>query len=343
MQHNLIPTTVVGSYPQPEWLIDKESLQNRFPPRIKDHQLWRISKHLLGEAQDDATLLAIRDMERAGISIITDGEIRRESYSTAFATSLNGVDADNPGTARHRSGKPDIVPRIIGPIKRTHPVQLEALKFLRKNTTRNIKVTLPGPYSLSQQAQNEHYKDDKSLALAYANALNEEIRDLFKFGADIVQLDDPYMQGFPDKAKLFAIDAINTALDGIDGTTAVHLCFGYAALIDNKPSGYSFLPELEHSIAKQISIEAAQPNIDLSILKQLPSKTIILGVIDLNDMTIETPEVVAERIRKALKYVEPDRLIAAPDCGMKYLPRNVAYKKLESLAQGADIVRQEIT
>lgn len=342
MNTKLIPTTVVGSYPQPEWLIDRDALRGRFPPRVKANELWRIPEELLDQAQDDATILTIRDMENAGIDIISDGEIRRESYSNSFANALDGIDTNNPGQALHRSGKPDIVPRVVGPIRRLKPIQVKQVEFLRQNTDRQIKATIPGPFTMSLQAQNDHYKNEESLAMAYAEAVNVEVKALFAAGADVVQLDEPYMQGFPDKAKRNAIKTINYALENVHGTTALHMCFGYAALVKNKPSGYSFLPELENATAQQISIEAAQPNLDLSILKHLTTKTIILGVLNLDDMRVEKPESIAERIRDALQFVSPDRLIAAPDCGMKYLPRQVAFDKLSAMVKGVDIVRQEL-
>jgi 5-methyltetrahydropteroyltriglutamate--homocysteine methyltransferase len=296
----------------------------------------------LEAAQDDATVLAIRDQERAGLDIISDGEQRRESYSNRFATALDGIDAENPGTTINRMGKPIPVPRVVGPIRRKNPVELRDLTVLRANTDRRIKATVPGPFTMGKQAQDDYYKDEEALALAYADAVNAEIKDLFAAGADVVQLDEPWMQQYPDKARAFGLDALNRALNDVSGTVAVHLCFGYAAVVHEKPSGYSFLAELENSKAQQISIEAAQPGLDVKVLRSLPGKTIILGVIDLADTTIETPQMVAARIRAALAHVTPERLVIAPDCGMKYLPRAVAYGKMKAMVDGARIVRQEL-
>jgi 5-methyltetrahydropteroyltriglutamate--homocysteine methyltransferase len=336
-----LPTSLVGSYAQPDWLIDRERLRHRFPPRVRARELWRVDPQYLEQAQDDATLLAIRDQERAGLDIITDGEARRESYSNRFATALAGVDIDNPGTALDRSGHPNPVPRVVGPIERRHPVQVRDLEFLRANTSRPVKVTVPGPFTMSQQAQNDAYESDAELALAYAAVVNDEIADLFAAGADIVQIDEPYMQARPEKAREYGIAALQRALDGIAGTTAVHICFGYAAIIHDRPSAYSFLPELAAVDCDQISIETAQSGIDAAILETLPGKRIILGVIDLDDEAVESPAAVAGRIRRALPYKRPQELVAAPDCGMKYLPRDSAYGKLESLVAGAATVRDE--
>src|SRR6266702_4576587 len=300
----LLPTSLVGSYPQPEWLIDRKKLADRFPPRTRARELWRVSPEFLEEAQDDATILAIRDQERAGLDIITDGEIRRESYSNRFATALDGVDLENPGTALDRSGHPNPVPRVVGRIRRKHPVQVRDLQFLRANTGRMIKMTIPGPFTMTQQAQNDFYKSEEEMALDYAAAVNEEIHDLFAAGADIVQIDEPYLQARPERARQYGLRALNRALEGVEGTTAVHICFGYAAVIHVRPSGYSFLGELAGCSCKQISIETAQSNLDCSVLKALPGKKIILGLIDLNDMTVETPDKVASRIRRALPYVK---------------------------------------
>jgi 5-methyltetrahydropteroyltriglutamate--homocysteine methyltransferase len=338
----LFPTTLVGSYPQPEWLIDRKKLAGRFPPRVRAKELWRVPEALLEAAQNDATLLAIRAQEKAGLDIITDGEIRRESYSNRFATALEGVDIDNPGTALDRSGHPNPVPRIVGRIRRRHPVEVGDVKFLRANTAKPIKMTVPGPFTMSQQAQNDFYPSAQEAAMDYAAAVNAEIRDLFAAGADIVQVDEPYMQARPEKAREYGLAALNRALDGITGTTAVHICFGYAAVIHVRPSGYSFLGELAGCTCKQVSIETAQSNLDCAALEQLPGKKILLGVIDLNDMTIETPEAVAARIRRALPYVKAEDVIVAPDCGMKYLPREVAYGKLKAMVEGASIVRREV-
>ena len=337
----LFPTTLVGSYPQPDWLIDRKKLAGRFPPRVRAKELWRVAPEWLEQAQDDATVLAIRDQERAGLDIVTDGEMRRESYSNRFATALEGVDIDNPGTALDRSGHPNPVPRVTGKIRRKHAVELRDLEFLKANTGRMVKMTVPGPFTMSQQAQNDFYKDEGEMALDYAAAVNEEIKDLFAAGADIVQIDEPYMQARPEKARQYGLAAVKRALEGVTGTTALHICFGYAAIIHVRPSGYSFLPELADTDLKQVSIETAQSNLDTSVLAKLPGKTIILGVIDLNDMNVETPEKVAERIRRALPHVPAEKIIVAPDCGMKYLPREVAFGKMKAMVDGAAIVSAE--
>ncbi|MDC0033416.1 5-methyltetrahydropteroyltriglutamate--homocysteine methyltransferase [Alphaproteobacteria bacterium] len=338
----LLPTSLVGSYPQPDWLIDREKLRRRFPPRVRATELWRVDEAYLQEAQDDATFVAIRAQEDAGLDIITDGEIRRESYSNRFATALDGVNIDDPGTALDRSGHPNPVPRVDGEIQRKHPVAVRDVKFLKAHTDRLIKITVPGPYTMSQQAQNEFYDDGAALSMAYAAAVNEEIKDLFTAGADIVQIDEPYMQARPNGAREYGLTALNRALDGVTGTTAVHICFGYAAIIHERPEGYSFLPEFHDCSCNQLSIETAQSGLDCKVLETLPDKTIILGVIDLEDMTVETPDQVAERIRLALPYKDPRQIIIAPDCGMKYLPRDVAAAKLESMVKGAAIVRDEL-
>ena len=331
----------MGSYPQPDWLIDRAKLGSKVP-RVRAPEIWRIAPEHLEEAQDDATLLAIRDMERAGIDIITDGEMRRESYSNRFATALDGVDIVNPGTTINRSGARAVVPRITGPIRRRGPVEVRDVQFLRANTAKPIKITVPGPFTMTQQAQDDYYKDEEALAMAYAAAVNEELKDLKRAGADIVQLDEPWLQARAERAARYGVSAINRALDGIPGTTVVHLCFGYAAAVKDKPSGYSFLGQLAETRASQISIEAAQPRLDLGVLRALAPKSVMVGVIDLGTTSIETPELVAERIRAALKYIAPDKLVAAPDCGMKYLERDVAFGKLAALARGAAIVRKEI-
>ncbi len=338
----LFPTTLVGSYPQPEWLIDRKKLAGRFPPRVRAKELWRIPEPFLAEAQADATLLAIRAQEEAGLDIVTDGEIRRESYSNRFATALEGVDIDNPGSALDRSGHPNPVPRVVGRIRRKRPVEVEDLRFLRAHTKKMIKITVPGPFTMSQQAQNEFYPTEEEAAMDYAVAVNAEIRDLFAAGADVVQIDEPYMQARPEKARQYGLKALNRALEGVEGTTAVHICFGYAAVIHSRPSGYSFLSELSGCSCKQVSIETAQSNLDCSVLKTLPGKKIILGVIDLNDMTVETPQKVAERIRRALPYAKAEDIIVAPDCGMKYLPREVAFGKMKAMVEGAKIMREEL-
>jgi 5-methyltetrahydropteroyltriglutamate--homocysteine methyltransferase len=335
----LFPTTLVGSYPQPDWLIDRQKLAGRFPPRVRARELWRVEEAFLREAQDDATVLAIRAQEAAGLDIITDGEIRRESYSNRFATALEGIDIDNPGSALDRSGHPNPVPRIVGKIRRKHPVEVQDLLFLKKHTSRKTKITVPGPFTMSQQAQNDFYKSDEEAAMDYAAAVNEEIRDLFAAGADVVQIDEPYMQARPEKARQYGLKALNRALEGVKGETAVHICFGYAAIIHARPSGYSFLPELAGSPVRQVSIETAQSKLDTAVLKSLPGKKVMVGCIDLSDMTIETPQTVAERVRKALRHVPREDVILAPDCGMKYLPREVAFGKLKAMVEGAKILR----
>jgi 5-methyltetrahydropteroyltriglutamate--homocysteine methyltransferase len=338
----LFPTSLVGSYAQPDWLIDRQKLAGRFPPRVRARELWRVAPEFLDQAQDDATLLAIHDQERAGLDIVTDGEMRRESYSNRFATALDGVDIDNPGTALDRSGHPNPVPRVVGKVRRRHPVGVRDVAFLRANTTRTIKATLPGPFTMSQQAQNDFYRDEEEMALDYAAAVNAEMQDLFAAGADIVQIDEPYMQARPDKARRYGLKALNEALSGAAGRTAVHICFGYAAIIHARPDAYSFLPELAGSPVQQISVETAQANLDCAVLEKLPLKTIILGVLDLSDPRVETPQTVAQRIRRALAYVPIERLVIAPDCGMKYLPREVAYGKMCAMVAGAKLVRAEL-
>jgi 5-methyltetrahydropteroyltriglutamate--homocysteine methyltransferase len=337
----MITTTVVGSYPQPNWLIDRDKLGSKVP-RVRAPDIWRIPAEFLEQAQDDATLLAIRDMELAGIDIITDGEMRRESYSNRFATTLEGVDIENPGTTINRTGARSVVPRIAGPIRRRGPVEVRDVEFLRANTAKPIKITLPGPFTMTQQAQDDYYKDEEALAMAYAAAVNEELKDLKRAGADIVQLDEPWLQARADRAARYGVKAINRALEGVPGTTVVHLCFGYAAAVKDKPSGYSFLGQLADTRASQISIEAAQPRLDLAVLKELAPKSVMVGVIDLSTTTVETPAQVAERIRAALKHIAPEKLVVAPDCGMKYLPREAAFGKLLALAKGAEMVRQEL-
>jgi 5-methyltetrahydropteroyltriglutamate--homocysteine methyltransferase len=337
----LFPTTLVGSYPQPDWLIDREKLAGRFPPRVRIRELWRVADPFLAQAQDDATVLAIKAQEDAGIDIVTDGEIRRESYSNRFATALEGIDIDHPGTALDRSGHPNPVPRIVGRIRRKHPVQVEDLLFLKRHTRRTVKITVPGPFTMAQQAQNDFYATDEEAAMDYAQAVNEEIQDLFAAGADIVQIDEPYMQARPEKARQYGLAALNRALEGVTGLTAVHICFGYAAIIHQRPSGYSFLPELAECRCSQVSIETAQSGLDCAVLEQLPDKQILVGALDLSDTRIESPETVADRVRRALRYVKPQNVILAPDCGMKYLPREVAFGKLKALVAGAAILRAE--
>jgi 5-methyltetrahydropteroyltriglutamate--homocysteine methyltransferase len=333
------PTSLVGSFPQPDWLIDRDKLAGRFPPRVRATELWRVDPEYLEQAQQDATLLAIRAQVDAGLDIVTDGEIRRESYSNAFATALDGVDIDNPGTALDRSGHPNPVPRITGPISRTHPVNVKALRFLRAHTDLTVKVTVPGPFTMSEQAQNDYYPSREAAAFAYADAVNAEVADLFAAGADIVQLDEPYLQARPDTAKQYGVAVLNAALRGITGTTAVHVCFGYAAIIHERPSGYSFLPELAASTAGQISIETAQSGLDCGVLADLAGKTIILGVLDLSTPDVETPKQIAARAERALPYVPADKIVLAPDCGMKYLPRESAAGKLTAMAQAARHLR----
>src|SRR5256885_4571912 len=325
MSEPLLPTTVVGSYPQPDWLVDKDGLKSQTVPRVRLTQMWRVNEPFLEQAQDDATLIAIRDMERAGIDIITDGEMRRESYSNRFATALEGVDIDKPAVVKNRAGIDTMMPRVVGKVRRRGPVEVRDMEFLRRNTGRKAKITLPGPFTMTQQAKNEFYQDPEELAMDFAVAVNEEARDLQKAGADVIQLDEPWLRNDPEGAKRFAVKAINRALEGITVPTVVHLCFGYAFLVKDKPTSYFFLSELADSVAQQISIESAQPKIDLGVLKDLSGKKIMLGVINLGDQIVERPEQVAERIRAGLKHVAPDRLIPAPDCGMKYMTPEVAF------------------
>jgi 5-methyltetrahydropteroyltriglutamate--homocysteine methyltransferase len=340
MPSSLLPTTLVGSYAQPDWLINREMLSKRLPARVRALEMWRVAPEWLEQAQDDATLLAIRDQERAGLDILTDGEMRRESYSNRFATALEGLDLDNPATIMSRAGHPNLVPRVVGKIRRKHAVQVRDIQFLRANTDRKIKITVPGPFTMTQQAQNDFYKSEEELALDYAAAVNEEIKDLFAAGADVVQIDEPWMQSNPEKARQYGVATVNRALEGVTGTTALHICFGYAAMVSGKPAGYAFLAELADSTVKQISIETAQPSLDCSVLEKLPEKTIILGVIDLSNKEVETPETVASRIRRALPFVSPERIVVAPDCGLKYLPREVAFGKMKAMVEGARLVRE---
>ncbi len=337
----LFPTTLVGSYPQPEWLIDRARLAGRFPPRVRARELWRVPEPWLAEAQDDATRLAIRAQEEAGLDVVTDGEIRRESYSNRFATALEGVDIDNPGTALDRSGHPNPVPRIVGRVRRRHPVEVDDVRFLRAHTRRTIKITVPGPFTMSQQAQNDYYPTEAAAAMDYAVAVNEEIRDLFAAGADIVQVDEPYMQARPAKAREFGLAALDRALAGVTGTTAVHICFGYAAIIHQRPSGYSFLPELAACPVTQVSVETAQAKLDCSVLATLAGKQIMVGCLDLSDPAVETPETVVARVKRALPYVRAEDVILAPDCGMKYLPRDVADGKMAAMVAAARMLRAE--
>ena len=342
MPPSLLQTTVVGSYPQPDWLVNREML-SKMVPRTRVRELWRVPEAFLEQAQDDATLLAIRDMERAGIDIVTDGEMRRESYSNRFATALDGIDDEHPGEIVNLVGQKTAVPRVVGKIRRTKPIELRDMQFLRANTERQAKITLPGPFTMGQQVKDEFYKDAEAMCMDYAVAVNEEAHDLVKAGADVIQLDEPWLRNNPEEAKRYAIRVIDRALQGLTVPTVVHLCFGYAAVVrGGKPTGYAFLPQLADSIAQQISIESAQPKLDLGVLKDLAPKKVMLGVIDLNDAEIETPEKVADRIRAGLKHVAADKLLPAPDCGMKYLPRATAYGKLKALADGAALVRQEL-
>jgi len=339
----ILPTTVVGSYPQPDWLIDREKLAARVPPRVRAREVWRIPEPFLEEAQDDATLLVIRDMERAGIDILSDGEVRRESYSNRFATALEGVDIDNPAQGLSRRGGPDILPRVVGRVRRRGPVEVRDVRFLRANTDRTIKITVPGPFTMSQQAVDTYYGDERALALDFAAAVNEEIQDLVAAGADVIQIDEPYLQARVEKARRFAVDAITRALRGVQAPTVLHTCFGYGAMVKEKTAtAYPFLEPLLETTVHQLSIEAAQPQLDLSVLGRLRSKTIVLGVIDLGTEEVETPETVAARIRDALPYVEAERLVIAPDCGMKYLSRSSAFGKLRAMVEGTRMVRREL-
>jgi len=335
-------TTVVGSYPQPDWLIDRERLGARLPPRVRARELWRVEEPFLEEAQDDATRLAVRDMELAGVDVITDGEMRRESYSNRFATALEGVDLDQPGVALDRTGHENPVPRVVGPIRRTRPVEVRDVEFLRSLTDRRIKITVPGPFTMAQQAQNDHYADEGSLALAYAEAVNEELRDLKAAGADVVQIDEPYLQARPEAARAYALEAIDRALGGIEGDTVLHTCFGYAHIVHTRLTGYPFLDELAGCAATHVSVEAAQPGLDPEVLRGLGEKAVVLGVLDLGTEEVETPQTVADRIRRALEVVPPERLVVAPDCGMKYLPRERAFRKLESMVAGARLVGEDL-
>ena len=341
--NTLLPTTVVGSYPQPDWLVDRSILAKNLVPRVHLQGIWRVPADLLEGAQDDATLIAIRDMERAGIDIVTDGEARRESYSNRFALALEGIDHENPAKVMGRAGRETAVPRIVGPIRRTGAVELRDARFLVANTDRRTKITLPGPFTMAQQAHDQHYGDEEAVAMAYAEAVNGEVRDLFAAGVDVVQLDEPWMQARPEQAARYGTRVLNRALEGVTGTTVVHMCFGYAAIVKDKPSGYSFLPQLADCAADQISIEAAQPRLDLGVLDAFKHKTIMLGVLDLGMEEVETPETVADRIRAAFQYLPPERIVPAPDCGMKYMPRARAFAKLKALADGAAVVRRELT
>ncbi len=340
----ILPTTLVGSLPQPGWLVDREKLRTRLPPRVRVTEVWRISEPYLEEAQDDATIVAIRDQEAAGLDILTDGEIRRESYSNRFATALDGVDLDNPGQTLSRSGRPDIVPRVVGPIKRRQPVQVRDVEFLRKHTSKPIKITVPGPFTMTQQAVDDYYGDQSKLASAYADAINEEIHDLVRAGADVIQIDEPYLQARVQQAREYAIPVINRALRGVTARTVLHTCFGYGLIVPGKQTGvhYAFLEELKDSSAQEISIEAAQPELDLSVLERMTGKRMMVGVLNLGTEEVETADQVAERIRSALQHIEPERLVIAPDCGMKYLSRDAAMGKLQAMVQGTAMVRTEL-
>lgn len=338
----LLPTTLVGSYPQPPWLVDHDVLRSEAPPRVRMTRVWRFAGPLLEDAQDDAVRLVLHDLERVGLDIVTDGEVRRESYFNRLATALDGIDLERPGTVLNRRGGETLVPRVVGPIRRTRPVELDALRFARAHTEKPLKVTVPGPFTLARLAVDEHYRDEDALAMAYADALNAELRDLAAAGADVLQIDEPYLQAQPERARRFGVRAINRALDGVAVPTVVHMCFGYAYVVKDKPAGYSFLPELDATIADQISIEAAQPRLDPSVLRSLPSKTVMLGVLDLGDPSAETADVVAGRIRAALAHVPAERLVIAPDCGMKYLPRSLALAKLDAMVEGTRRVRAEL-
>jgi 5-methyltetrahydropteroyltriglutamate--homocysteine methyltransferase len=340
----LLPTTLVGSYPQPDWLVDRDKLRTRLPPRVRAREVWRIAEPFLEQAQDDATIVAIHDQERVGIDIVTDGEIRRESYSNRFATALEGVDIDSPGHRLSRSGRPDIVPRVVGPIRRREPVEARDVQFLRANTAKPIKITLPGPFTMTQQAVDDYYGDEARLAMDYAAAINDEIHDLVAAGADVIQIDEPYLQAHVDKARSFAIPAINRALEGVAVPTVLHTCFGYGMIVPGKQTGarYAFLEELTETAAQQISIEAAQPQLDLSVLRCMGHKTMMLGVLDLGTEEVETVDTVAERIRSALRHIDARRLVLAPDCGMKYLSRQSALDKLQAMVRAARLVRAEL-
>ena len=326
-------TSLVGSYPQPEWLIDREKLRGRLPPRIRARDLWRIDPQYLRDAQDAAVLMAIRDQERAGLDIVTDGEMRRESYSNYFVSALEGVDVDEPGTVLDRSGNPMPAPRVTGPIRRRDPVETRDVEFLRANTDRTVKVTVPGPFTMAAQADNQFYEHPEDVAFAFADAVRQEVSDLFAAGADIVQLDEPWMESRSDAARAYGLETLQRALDGITGTTALHICFGYPLFVPDHQRAYRYLPELAAAPVDQISIETAQAELDVSVLAQLAGKTVILGVIALHEEAVETPETVAERIARARPYV--DDIVAAPDCGMKYLSRESAFGKLRSLVAGA--------
>lgn len=341
--HTPLLTTVVGSYAQPDWLIDREMLGARLPPRVRAREIWRVPEPYLEQAQDDATVVALHDMERAGVDVVSDGEMRRESYSNRFATALEGIDVDNPGTALDRTGHPNPVPRIVGPVRHGRPVLERDVRFASQHTNRPLKITVPGPFTMTQQAQNDFYPDQESLAMDFAAAVNAELHALKAAGADAVQIDEPYLQARPEQARRYALAAINAALQGVSGPTIIHTCFGYAHIVHDRPRGYPFLTELASSIATHISMESAQQNVDLRVLDALGDKTVVLGVINLaDDAPVETPGVVAGRVRRALRHIPPERLSLAPDCGMKYLSREVSFHKLRALTDGVAIVRREL-
>jgi 5-methyltetrahydropteroyltriglutamate--homocysteine methyltransferase len=344
VRSHLLPTTVVGSYPQPDWLVDRQKLLARLPPRVRARDVWRVAEEFLEQAQDDATLVAISEMERAGIDILTDGEIRRESYSNRFATALDGIDLDNPGQRLSRSGRPDIVPRVVGPIRRTRPVEVRDVQFLRAHTTRQIKITLPGPFTMTQQAVDDYYTDDARLAMDFAVAVNEEIHDLVRAGADVIQIDEPYLQARAAEARRYAIRVVNRAVQGVNVPTVLHTCFGYGLVVKNKEVGvgYPLLEELVELDVDQVSVEAAQPNLDLSILERMGNKTMVVGVLDLGTAEVDNQAVVERRIRAALEHIDAERLVLAPDCGMKYLPRAAAFEKLQVLVRAASNVRDAL-
>ena len=337
-----LPTSIVGSLPQPDWLIDRDRLAHQFPPRVRARELWRVAPELLDQAQEDATLLALRSQEEAGLDVVTDGEMRRESYSNHFATALDGVDVDRPGSVLNRSGQPIPVPRVTGPIGRRGPIQADEVRFLRRHTDRAVKITVPGPFTMSQQAQDDHYGSGRALALAYADVVREEVADLFAAGADIVQLDEPWLQARPEAAREYGTEAVTRALAGAAGPTVLHLCFGYAAMVAERPEGYSFLPELADTPVDTVSVETAQSSLDPAQLRPLRGKGIALGVLDLSTPEVETPEVVAERVRRALEDVDVDRLVLSSDCGLKYLPRASAAGKMRALAEAAEVLRTEL-
>jgi 5-methyltetrahydropteroyltriglutamate--homocysteine methyltransferase len=343
MKLPLLPTALVGSYPQPAWLVDKDKLLGSGPPRVRMREVWRVGEDLIKEAQDDAALTVLHDLNRAGVDIVCDGEVRRESYFNHFANALGGIDIDNPGVVPGRTGKPTQVPRVVGPIERTRPVQVRDVEFLRQQTDKPIKITVPGAFTMAKMALDEYYRDFDAMVLAYADALNQELRDYKAAGADVIQIDEPHLQAHPVDADRIGVTAIDRALDGISGMTVVHMCFGYAYVVSDKPSGYSFLPQLDACRATAVSIEAAQPKLDPAILEQLPSKKIMYGVIDLGSQEVETAKVVAGRLHRALRHVSADRLMVAPDCGMKYLSREVAFGKLKAMVDGANMVRAEIS